>query len=589
MANKPKTIGKRTGYATLGGVPLSEDEALEFNQNLVSGYDPMAEAITHALRSARKHFDDGGGAEGGGEGESESNQTDRSEAAANADMAASQSIANATENNSRADSLAESQQATADRQAEAYNQDVGRFSFGNNINTGAASDFGLTSNASPQTISEYTEQRLNTPYQGTLQNAVMFPGDAFGMSYPGLVGKQNTAAGAAGFLGSLMGESGKTLDPSAINGPSIGIAQETGPRAAALKEALGIDPSLTGNALRDALAGTQMAQMGFALNEVNAPAYGPTARAMATGTNPADVADIVTQNFERPSLENLISSAPMREAYAQSIMSGKPSAATMQPGAYDVAPASVMAALQSGVKMADTQSQNAPRQIANDAQLVGGTASDAVNDPAVTAAMKAAQSANATTDPYAALMSLPGYGSEDPSQIAAFNRAAAAELGQSIGPQSAMGVLAAGQRTPQTNTFMGGLSGALENLFAPKFVGVNDPNYAKMASQKDVEFTPGPQNDHTPVYVPPIAGTTAAAVTPTTYPAYVPPTYNYTQNQPYKSLGATAYNYGANPLTYQNAIDWSRIPGYGAASGGAISNNNALSNALRMLRGGNKE
>ena len=70
MANKPKTIGKRTGYATLGGVPLSEDEALEFNQNLVSGYDPMAEAITHALRSARKHFDDGGGAEGGGEGES---------------------------------------------------------------------------------------------------------------------------------------------------------------------------------------------------------------------------------------------------------------------------------------------------------------------------------------------------------------------------------------------------------------------------------------------------------------------------------------------------------------------------------------
>ena len=102
MANKPKTIGKRTGYATLGGVPLSEDEALEFNQNLVSGYDPMAEAITHALRSARKHFDDGGGAEGGGEGESESNQTDRSEAAANADMAASQSIANATENNSRA-------------------------------------------------------------------------------------------------------------------------------------------------------------------------------------------------------------------------------------------------------------------------------------------------------------------------------------------------------------------------------------------------------------------------------------------------------------------------------------------------------
>jgi Phage tail lysozyme len=557
------------------------------------------EAIIHVLRLARKHFDDGGGAEGGGGDQSDGNQTDNTQPDQQQSQQQQQNQMGRTPDQGFFGQTDQQQQGQMGRTPDQgftnlgaiIGPDASRMGFGLGVNTTPSADLGLTSTPSPQTISEYTQQRLDTPYQGTLQNAVMFPGNAFGMSYPGLVGKQNTAAGAAGFLGSLMGESGKTLDPSALNGPSIGIAQETGPRAAALKEALGINPSLTGNDLRDALAGTQLAQLGFALNEVNSGGYAPTARAMATGTNAADVADIVTQNFERPAEANLISSTPIREAYAQSIMSGKPSAATMPSGGYDATPASVLAALQSGVRMADTQRQNAPNQIASDAQLAGNTISDATNDPTVTAAMRTSQTAQTTTDPYAALMSLPGYGSEDPADIAAFNEAASKLLGTTVGPQSTIGVLATGQRGPDVmvpsqnpdgtitmQPHIGSvLADALSNVFAPAFVGVNDPNYAKMIEQKDVPFTSGPQNDHTGSgtatlgsavpYIPPVSTAPVAVLAPQQTP-YIP-----VAPAPYASLGANF----VDPRIYQNPLFSQAV-----ATGGTIRGNNAMGNALRI-------
>jgi hypothetical protein len=364
-------------------------DTLMTNQDLYKRYGPSMRqdggrtdgnnAVDNALRIARGHFD-----EGGDTGESRDKEWTHDY---------NSSIGNDNNDNVRADNLSQSEQRSADSQAasdaRAYNQNVGRFAFGNNYNVGNTNETGVST---PQNFQQYTKQRLDAmnDYQNSLLNAAMHPSDAYGMLYPNLVGVENTRAGASGLLGSGMGESGKNLDPSAINGGSIGMFQDTGARATALKLALGIDPSLRGNELRDALAGTQMGQLGFGLNEiVSKPDYAPTARAMATGTNAADVADVALKNFERPTLENQISSAPSREAYAQNIMAGRPSGATMAIGSYDASPKSFMDALMSGVKQADTEKQVTPHQYANDATLAQSSMTDAVNDPAVTAARNA--------------------------------------------------------------------------------------------------------------------------------------------------------------------------------------------------------
>jgi len=533
--------------------------------------------INHALRIARQHFDDGGGEGGGGGGgdgndprqsgdQGEGNQTDNSEAAANADMAASQSIADAqTQQVQQAQMGRTPEQGFTDLGA-AIGPNVSQMGFGANFNTTPSADLGLTSTPSPQTISEYTQQRLDTPYQGTLQNAVMFPGNAFGMSYPGLVNKQNTAAGAAGFLGSLMGESGKTLDPSAINGPSIGIAQETGPRATALENVLGISPNLTGNDLRDALAGTQLAQLGFALNEVNSGGYAPTARAMATGTDPANVANVVTQNFERPSLENLISSTPTREAYAQGIMANQPSAATMPAGAYDATPASVMAALQSGVKLANTQSQNAPSQIVSGAQLVGGSASDATNDPTATAAVNAAKSILGGQED-AENVPLPPINPNDYMPSNVISKAldtVASTFGagtQQFLDKQTQNYIDMGYNNYDASTL------ATYDLRAAQTAVSNNSG----AKQNNAYIPPVLSADNSASFASPMASTVANLMQQQT--PYIPNTPT-----PYASLGANF----VDPRVYQNPL-FSQA----AATGGTIRGNNAMGNALRIA-GGNK-
>jgi len=393
----------------------------------------------------------------------------------------------------------------ADRsQPDAVSADVGSRAFGGDFNVGGDN---YTGHEMPTGLVNYSEQRMNTPYEGSLLSATMDPSTAFGMGYGSLVGRQNTRAGAAGFLGSAMGESGAELDPSAINAGSIGMLQETGPRRIGLENTLGIDTSLKGNALRDALAGTQMAQLGYGLNEVaTKPEYGLTRNAMATGTNAANVADIALENFERPTLENQIKSAPSREAYAQGIMAGRPSGATLGVGQYDAAPASFRDALMSGVKQADQQRARISGYDVG-SMLANASVSDASNDPAITAARNAAIASGEMpqTNPYA------GFSSEDPAEIARYNAAMNA-----AGPKNAYADTTLGQRVPDVtsrNPFVNvaqGASNFLTNMITPSY-GINSPEYNKISQAIDIAREPREGRGGEQPYIPPTATTQAPA------------------------------------------------------------------------------
>lgn len=412
----------------------------------------------------------------------------------------------------------------------------GVFGFGSGLNVAKAREAILNEQQAPTDIQDYTTQRLNTPYQGSLLSAAMNPSDAFGMGYGSLVGRQNTRAGAAGFLGSAMGESGKELDPSAINAGSIGMLQETGPRRIGLENTLGIDTSLKGNALRDALAGTQMAQLGYGLNEVQTmPDYRETRNAMATGTNAANVADIALQNFERPTLANQIESAPSREAYAQGIMAGRPSGATLGVGQYDAAPSSFRDALMSGIKQADQQKSRLSGDNTG-AMLAGASVSDASNDPAITAARNAAIADGTTPqfNPYA------GFSSEDPAEIARYNAAMNA-----AGPKNAFADMTLGQRAPNTTTnnafsnAVQGFGNFLTDRLTPSY-GINSPEYNKISQAVDVAREPtGGRGDQ--VYIPP---TTATQVQTAPVAPYTTELGTYNQQLPSVG-GMTAQQWAA--------------------------------------------
>jgi len=389
-------------------------------------------------------------------------------------------------------------------QPDAVSADVGSRAFGGDFNVGGDN---YTGHEMPTGMANYSEQRMNTPYEGSLLSATMDPSTAFGMGYGSLVGRQNTRAGAAGFLGSAMGESGAELDPSAINAGSIGMLQETGPRRIGLENTLGIDTSLKGNALRDALAGTQMAQLGYGLNEVaTKPEYGLTRNAMATGTNAANVADIALENFERPTLENQIKSAPSREAYAQGIMAGRPSGATLGVGQYDAAPASFRDALMGGVKQADQQKSRLNGDNTG-AMLANASVSDASNDPAITAARNAAIASGEMpqSNPYA------GFSSEDPAEIARYNAAMNA-----AGPKNAYADTTLGQRVPDVtsnNPFVNvaqGASNFLTNMITPSY-GINSPEYNKISQAVDIAREPREGRGGEQPYIPPTATTQAPA------------------------------------------------------------------------------
>ena len=175
----------------------------------------------------------------------------------------------------------------------------------------------------PTNIREYTEQRMSTPYQGTMLNAAMYPGDAFGMGYPSLVGKTNTREGAAGFLGNLGYESGG-FNPAAMNASgATGLAQWMGERKATMLGALGIDPKLSKEEIQEKLAGTTQQQLAFALNELTTK-YPDVAKVVATTKDPYEASQKVLDVYENPSDFDKFMSSGSRAALANQIAVGVP-------------------------------------------------------------------------------------------------------------------------------------------------------------------------------------------------------------------------------------------------------------------------
>jgi len=183
---------------------------------------------------------------------------------------------------------------------------------------------------------------------------------------------------------------------------------------------------------------------------------------------------------------------------------------------------------------------------------------------------------------YFDMMKSQGFDSENPVEIAKFNA-----INNLSGPKSLMGEEAVGQRaTPEDS-----LLRKVEDFFAPKFVGVNDPNYEKVASATD-PIGYGPNGNmtrqeyrenygHDPVE--PLRKKTDSsqkdATTPPPSAAYPVAQYQYPLAYGYDNPYAVYNQYG-------NAINWGMVPT--AATGGRISNNNAIANALRMIKARNR-
>ena len=156
-----------------------------------------------------------------------------------------------------------------DRRVDQVTDVSNKFGFGTGFNAGTTADLGLTPVQPPRDIQEYTQQRLDQPYEGTVLNAAMYPGDAFGMSYPSLVGMELPRDAAAGILGNFLVES-PGLEPTYITPGGVGLAQWTGPRKASmLNSILGQNAQQTFKKEGAAsLQGTMPQQLGFALNEI---------------------------------------------------------------------------------------------------------------------------------------------------------------------------------------------------------------------------------------------------------------------------------------------------------------------------------
>ena len=395
-----------------------------------------------------REFDDGGGDGGGGGGADGSASNDQSSNDQSATSAAAAqdaqrydavNVASQAQNNAmaqasvNADQNAMAQQAMAAQTGQADGQGVtpiGVFSpsmMGFNVatlgtpslvaaalpgtsaySTTDATTMGMNQGAvNPDTgysMADYTQQMLNTPYQGTLLNAAMYPGTAFGFSYPGLIGKIDTKEGAASFLANLGYESAG-FNPQATNGTALGLAQWTrfglndpaatsAPRQDQMLAALGMPASqistLSEQQKAATLAGTGEQQLGFGLNEaLTNPQYAATAAAMANSTNSYDATQTIRQNYEAPGSGD--TSLASRQVIANEALAGLPigtpglinSPLTSIPGmvSSDAATAPVnlgqnsssgtMNALMGGVKLADSQSN---ASLSNpSAQIVDGS------------------------------------------------------------------------------------------------------------------------------------------------------------------------------------------------------------------------
>ena len=286
-----------------------------------------ADDIEHALRLAkttikkkkRKHYEDGGSDR---DHQSETHETDTHES----DSSDSRDAVEKDFSNDRAAQEAAQRDSEMDKEAQQRSDDVAkaisdaqmnrglpegtatayvsRFAFGQGINTGDAAGLGVTDVKAPQDISEYTQQRLEHPYEGTVMSATQDPSTAFGMSYPQLVGKQLTPEGAKAFLGNLGYEStykGEAFNPQAVSGSGYGLAQWTGPRAKEFFAAMnpeGPAPVTKEDKIAALANTTAQQQLGYALKEALGGGYAPTARALTTPGSVADKIETITRNYE---------------------------------------------------------------------------------------------------------------------------------------------------------------------------------------------------------------------------------------------------------------------------------------------------
>jgi hypothetical protein len=237
-------------------------------------------------------------------------------------------------------------------------------------------------------------------------------------------------------------------------------------------------------------------------------------------------------------------------------------------------------------------------------------------------AIKAAADASGSLpdEVYRDLINQPGWGSEDPGLIADFNKYAFEKYGLKLGPTTKSGEISVGQTTPEVMvpkvnadgsvtmvpTLGSVINTALEKTFnKPVYIGSKE--YADLGGSNvgttkaviptttstttgtttDTTIKPSQHDVVTPVTT---TDTTKTADKTIATPVFAVNKANYVApaTTTYKDLGASTGLIKVNPINYRNTIDWTKVPGYRAASGGRIGENNALANTMRMLKMQNK-
>ena len=175
---------------------------------------------------------------------------------------------------------------------------------------------------------------------------------------------------------------------------------------------------------------------------------------------------------------------------------------------------------------------------------------------------------------------------EDPALIAAYN----AQYNLS-GPKNTRADMALGQRNPNVTTnnplvnTIQGLSNFLTDRFTPNY-NLGSEEYNKISQNPEPVRSnyEGRGEDRPQPYIPYIPPA-VTAVTPVSAPVVpgTPVPYTYAARTPYLNYGANGAGIGnVAPISYGDPINWSLVPGYRAA-GGRVGENNALANVLRML------
>ena len=474
---------------------------------------------------------------------------------------------------------------------------IGSQDFGRGLDFGGGN---FTGHDMPTGLINYTEQRLNTPYEGTPMTAAMDPDTAFGMSYPDLLGVKNTRAGAAALLANLGYEStqnGKAFQPNAFSGSGYGLAQWTDPSRQkdffnAMKVGTGFENigedgrPLSTTAKLGILQNTSaQKQLGYALNEIQNK-YPQVAREMATAKSIPGSTERIMDKYESPAnmdsldsriaLANQIARGTGLGAFGKQALAPTENAnayAAISPSISNVAKG-ILGAGRGNVGVLDSRLGAATVSNATDGS---GAIIDegAVNSSNAPSAASTTQAEVKDTTPRIPVDSL-----EDPALIAAYN----AQYDLS-GPQNTRADMALGQRNPNVTTdnpfvnTIQGLSNFLTDRFTPNY-NLGSEEYNKISQdpepiRSNYEGRGGDRPQPYIPYIPPVETAAAAPIVPRT--PYVPrAAYIPQPNAPYASLGANFID----PSVFQNPYLSQFL-----AAGGKVKGNNAMANAIRMAMG----